>query len=49
MIDYFKARKAVRNDQDAKDRETFLVRGRDAETLQKDFKKGMASAGIRVE
>jgi hypothetical protein len=49
LIDYFAARSKVRNDQDEAHREQFLVRGRDALTMQKDFRKGMASAGIRLQ
>lgn len=51
MIDYFKARRAKGDfdDNDQKDREEFLIRGRDAAALQKDFRKGLASAGIRID
>lgn len=49
LIDYFAARSKVRNDQDEAHREQFLVRGRDTLAMQKDFRKGMASAGIRLQ
>ena len=51
MIDYFTARKAKGgyDDNDEKERAEFLVRGRDDAALQKDFRKGMASAGIRID
>jgi len=48
MIDYFNARRKKR-DNDRNDRESLLIRGRDAITLQKEFKRGLASVGIRVE
>lgn len=48
MIDYFKARKKNRGDEKI-EREKILVRGRDAAALQKEFKRGLASVGIRLE
>lgn len=51
MIDYFKARKAkgVNDADDQMEREEFLLRGRDAKALQKDFRRGLASVGIRID
>lgn len=48
MIDYFQSRKGKRGT-DAVEREKYLLRGRDAETLRKDFKRGLASVGISLE
>ncbi len=47
VIDYFQARKGKRGD-DKEECEKFLLRGRDVETLQKDFKRGLAKIGIRL-
>lgn len=47
MIDYFKARRKKYGD-DKAERESILIRGRDGATLMKDFKKGLASVGIRL-
>jgi hypothetical protein len=49
MIDYFGARLTARDEMDDKERDEFLLRGRNFSVLQKDFRKGMASAGIRLE
>ena len=48
MIAYFQSRKGKRGTY-AEEREKFLLRGRDAETLRKDFKRGLASVGISLE
>lgn len=47
MIDYFKARRKKYGD-DKAERDSILIRGRDGATLMKDFKKGLASVGIRL-
>lgn len=50
MIDYFQSRKGnPSGESEEADRKEYLLRGRDWTALTKDFKKGLASAGIRVD
>ena len=49
MIEYFAARQKQRSDKDQADRDKFLIRGRDAASLQKEFRRGIASVGIRPD
>lgn len=48
FIGYFHSRKGKRGD-DKVEREKYLLRGRDAETMRKDFKRGLGKVGIRLE
>ncbi len=49
LIEYFAARRQQRGDEDKEDREEYLIRGRDPAALQKDFKRGLASVGVRLD